>query len=435
MASGRAQPRADAPDPAYPNLNYTMQTDWIKIREDFPTLRQQVNGRPLVYLDSGATSQKPSAVLEKLRYFYENDNANVHRGIHALSMRATDAYEAARARAAHFINAEDSAEIIFTRGTTESINLVAATWAIANLKKGDVILITEMEHHSNLVPWQLAAQRTGAVLKYIPVLGADAEGGLDLEAADKLITPEVKLLALTHVSNTLGWVNPVAELCAKARQVGARTLIDAAQSIGHLPVDVQVIGCDFLAFSGHKMLGPTGIGVLYGRKELLNAMPPYHGGGGMINNVDFFESRWKPAPERFEAGTPNVADAVALATAMDYIDRVGRAAIDAHDRDLSGYAMSVLTDIPGIRILGPRAGQPRSGVVSFSLSDAHAHDVVTFADQDGIALRGGHHCNQPLMRKLGLTSTTRASFYLYNTEEEIDRLVASLRRIQKFFAG
>jgi cysteine desulfurase/selenocysteine lyase len=410
-------------------------TDWKRIKDQFPTLLQQVNGKPLLYLDSAATTQKPLAVLESLRRFYVDNNANVHRGIHALSMRATDAYEAARVRASRFINAADPAEIIFTSGTTESINLVAASWGSANLKKGDVVLLTEMEHHSNLVPWQMAVWRSGATLRFVPVLGENGEGGLDLEALDKLLTPEVKLFAFTHVSNTLGVVNPVAELCARARRVGALTLVDAAQSIGHLPVDVQALGCDFLAFSGHKMAGPTGIGVLYGRRQLLDAMPPWKSGGGMISMVDFFESRWKPAPERFEAGTPNVADAVALGAAMDFVDQLGRADIDAHDRELSAYAMGLLSEIPGIRILGPRLGQPRSGLVSFALKDAHAHDVVTFSDQDGIALRGGHHCNQPLMKKLGLASTSRASFYVYNSKEEIDRLAASLRRIVKFFSG
>lgn len=412
-----------------------MNTYWNRIRDAFPTLNQRVNGHPLVYLDSAATTQKPLAVLESLRRFYVQDNANVHRGIHALSMRATDAYEAARARTARFINAEDPAEIIFTRGTTESVNLVAASWCAANLKKGDVVLLTEMEHHSNLVPWQMAAWRSGATLRFVPVLGADAELGLDMAALDTLLTPEVKLFAFTHVSNTLGIENPVAELCARARKVGALTLVDAAQSIGHQPVDVQALGCDFLAFSGHKMAGPTGIGVLYGRKSLLNSMPPWQTGGGMISSVDFFESRWKPAPERFEAGTPNVADAVGLAAAMDFLDSLDRAKINSHDRELAAYACNALSAIQGIRILGPRAGQPRTGLVSFSLKEAHAHDVVTFADQDGIALRGGHHCNQPLMKKLGLTSTSRASFYVYNTQEDVDKLVASLGRIAKFFSG
>lgn len=412
-----------------------MSTAWSNIKEAFPTLNQTVNGHPLVYLDSAATSQKPRVVLDALQEFYLKNNANVHRGIHALSMRATDAYEAARGRAARFINAADPSEVIFTRGTTESVNLVAESWGAANLKKGDVILITEMEHHSNLVPWQRVAARTGATLRYVPVSGDDAEGGLDLTHIEKLLTPEVKLFAFTHISNTLGVINPVAELCALAKKVGALTLVDAAQSIGHIPVDVRALGCDFMAFSGHKMVGPTGIGVLYGRRALLDSMPPWQGGGGMITNVEFFESRWKPSPERFEAGTPNVADAVGLAVAMDFLDSLGRDKIEQHDRELGAYAAEALSSIPGIRLLGPRAGQPRMGLVSFALKEAHAHDVVTFADEDGIALRGGHHCNQPLMRKLGLASTSRASFYVYNGKEDVDRLVVSLRRIGKFFGG
>lgn len=412
-----------------------MSTDWKKIRDAFPTLNQQVNGHPLVYLDSAATSQKPLCVLESLRRFYVSDNANVHRGIHALSMRATDAYEAARARTARYINAADAGEIVFTRGTTESVNLVATAWAGANLRKGDVVLLTEMEHHSNLVPWQQAALRAGATLRYVPVVGSDAELGLDMDALERLLTPEVKLFAFAHASNTLGIENPVAELCARARKVGALSFVDAAQSIGHMPVDVQALGCDFLAFSGHKMAGPTGIGVLYGRKSLLNAMPPYQFGGGMITSVDFFESRWKPTPERFEAGTPNVADAVALAVAMDFLDGIGRQQIDQHDRELAAFAATALSEIPGLRLLGPRPGKPRTGVLSFALAEAHAHDVVTFADQDGLALRGGHHCNQPLMRKLGLASTSRASFYVYNNRDDVERMVVSLRRIAKFFGG
>jgi cysteine desulfurase/selenocysteine lyase len=403
------------------------------LRFDFPV--QHVGGKPLVYLDNGATTQKPRSVIDALARYYERDNSNVHRGLHALSMRATDGYEAARARAAKFINAADPAEIIFTRGTTESINLVAQSWGTANIRPGDVILTTEMEHHSNLVPWQQLAARTGATLKYVPVIGADAELGLDLEALDKLLTPQVKLFAFTHLSNTLGVLNDAAALCAKARTVGAITVIDAAQSIGHEPIDVQAIGCDFLAFSGHKMAGPTGIGVLYGRRALLDAMPPWQTGGGIVVNVTYETATWKPSPERHEAGTPNVADAIGLHAAFDYLDALGRPAISAHDHRLGQLACTALSELPGIRILGPKPGQPRGGLVSFAFAEAHAHDVVTFADQDGIALRGGHHCNQPLMRKLGLPSTTRASFYVYNTEEEIDLLVKSMRRILKFFAG
>jgi cysteine desulfurase/selenocysteine lyase len=413
--------------------NAPLPWDAAAIRAEFPALHQNVGNRPLVYLDNAATTHKPRAVIERLARFYERDNSNVHRGLHALSMRATDGYEAARARVAQFLNAAEPAEIIFTRGTTESINLVAESWCSANLRPGDSILITEMEHHSNLVPWQMAARRTGATLKYVPVAGANAEHGLDLDALDRLFTPDVKIFAFTHISNTLGTINPVAELCARARRAGVVTLIDAAQSSGHEPLDVRALGCDFLAFSGHKMAGPTGIGVLYGRRELLEALPPWQGGGGMISSVDWQVSRWKPSPERFEAGTPNVADAIGLHAAMDWLDGLGRPAIAAHDDALGRLAYERLATLPGIRLLGPTGA--RGGLVSFSFAGVHAHDVVTFADQDGIALRGGHHCNQPLMRKLGLTGTTRASFYAYNTAEEVAVLVTSLRRILKFFNG
>ena len=410
-------------------------SDLARTRADFPILHQQVNGKPLVYLDNGATSQKPRRVIDALVHYYERDHSNVHRGLHALSMRATDAYEGARTRVAKFIHAADPAEIIFTRGTTESINIIAHSWARVHLKAGDVILTTEMEHHSNLVPWQQAARAVGATVRYIPVLGADAEVGLDYAALDTLLTPEVKLLAFTHISNTLGTINDAVRLCARARAIGAVSVVDAAQSIGHTRIDVQALGCDFLVFSGHKMCGPTGIGVLYGRRSLLDQLAPDETGGGMVVNVTYEGATWKPSPERHEAGTPNIADAIALGTACDYLDEIGRDAIAAHDHHLAQIAMEKLSDIPGIRIIGPRAGQPRGGLVSFAFAEVHAHDVVTFADEDGLALRGGHHCNQPLMRKLGLTSTTRASFYLYNTETEIDVLVSSLYRIQKFFIG
>jgi len=410
-----------------------MPPTWQNIRADFPILHQQVNGKPLVYLDNAATSQKPKCVIDALTHYNEHDNANFHRGIHALSMRATFAYEAARERTVRFLNAKSQAEIVFTGGTTDGINLVANAWGDENLKAGDVILLTEMEHHSNLVPWQLLARRTGAKLRYLPIVLGDT-GLLDLAQLNKVLTSEVKIFAFTHVSNTLGVINPVAQLCAAARKVGALTLVDAAQSAGHMPIDVQQLGCDFLVLSGHKMCGPTGIGVLYGREALLQAMPPYRGGGSMISSVEYFESKWAASPARFEAGTPNIADAIALARAMDYLDELGREAIATHDEKLAALAYTrIRAEVPGIRILGP--AQHRSGVVSFAIPGAHAHDVVTLADQDGIALRGGHHCNQPLMRKLGLSSTARASFYLYNTEEEIERLVVSLKKIQQFFAN
>jgi cysteine desulfurase/selenocysteine lyase len=402
------------------------------LRSDFPILHQTVHGKPLVYLDNAATAQKPRRVIDALVRYYSEDNSNVHRGLHALSMRATEAYEGARARVARFIHAADPAEVIFTRGTTESINILARGLG-ARLKPGDVILLTEMEHHSNLVPWQQVAKATGATLRYLPVSGENAEGGLDLAALDTHLTPQVKVFAFTHISNTLGTINPAALLCARAKAVGALSVIDAAQSIGHGPFDVQAIGADFAAFSGHKMCGPTGIGVLYGRRALLDRLPPDETGGGMVAQVDYAGARWKPAPERFEAGTPHIAGAIALAAACDYLDELGRDAIARHDVHLARLAYERLATLPGIRLLGP-SGE-RSGLVSFALADVHAHDIVTFADEDGLALRGGHHCNQPLMRKLGLTGTTRASFYVYNREEEIDTLVASLRRILRFFGG
>jgi cysteine desulfurase/selenocysteine lyase len=400
------------------------------LRRDFPILNQQVHGHPLVYLDNAATSQKPRAVIDALSRFYENDNANVHRGIHELSNRSTMAFEAARDRAARFIQARQSSEIIFTRGATEGINLVAYTWGSKNLKAGDTILLTEMEHHSNIVPWQLLAARSGAKLSYIPVTGDD--GLLDLSGLDdRLGDPSVKLFAFTHVSNTLGTINPVAELCARARKRKIVTLVDGAQSVGHRPVNVQEIGCDFLAFSGHKLCGPTGIGVLYGRQELLEGMPPFQGGGDMIASVDFQSSTWKESPHKFEAGTPDFAGAVGLHAALDYLSAIGCDKIARHDQELSTYAYEQMSRLPGIRLFGPK--KERSGVVSFLLNNIHAHDVVTVADQHGVALRGGHHCNQPLMRKLGVESTARASFYFYNTAGEVDRLVEVVREIQKFF--
>jgi cysteine desulfurase/selenocysteine lyase len=402
--------------------------DWAALRADFPILDQTVHGRPLVYLDNAATTQKPRVVIEALTRYYERDNANVHRAIHELSYRATTAYEAARARAARFINAPLPEEIVFTRGTTESINLVAYVYT-SRLKRGDAILLTEMEHHSNLVPWQLLAQRTGAQLLFVPVTGD--ESLLDLAGLDALLGRNVKLFAFTHISNTLGTINPVAELCARARRHGAITVVDAAQSAGHLPLDVQALGCDFLAFSGHKMAGPTGIGVLYGRHALLESLDPFQGGGEMIASVQFEQSTWNKVPHKFEAGTPDIAGVVGLHAAMDYLDAVGRAAIGGHDEELARYAGERLRGIPGIRLLGPRG--TRGGLVSFALAGIHAHDVVTFADQEGIALRGGHHCTQPLLRKLGVPATTRASFWLYNTREEVDRLAEVILRAAKFF--
>ena len=409
--------------------------DWAKIRADFPILDQQVHGHPLVYFDNAATSQKPRAVIDALRHYYEADNSNVHRGIHELSNRATAAYEAARVRAAKYLNARSAKEIIFTRGTTEGINLVANAWGGKFLKPGDKILLTEIEHHSNIVPWQMIAARTGAQLSYIPVTGD--EGLLDFSKLDELLTSEVKILAFTHISNSMGTINPVKMLCARARELGITTLVDAAQSAGHLPLDVQDLGCDFLALSGHKMCGPTGIGVLYGREEVLEETPPWQGGGEMISSVKYFETRWNIVPHKFEAGTPDISGPIGLHAAMDYLDSIGRANIFAHDQELASYACARLREIAGIRIFGPplaNGHSDRGGLVSFLLPEVHAHDVVTMADQYGIALRGGHHCTQPLMRKLGVASTARASFYFYNTREEVDRLVDALQKIHEFFS-
>ncbi len=403
--------------------------DWNALREDFPILRETAHGHPLIYFDSAATSQKPRPVIEALQNFYEHDNANVHRGLHTLSSRATEAYEKARKRVAGYIGAANADEIIFTRGTTESINLVAQAWGGKFIREGDVILLTVMEHHSNLVPWQLLAKRTGAQLRFIAVRD---DGTLEVEQLSSLLTHQVKLFAFTHVSNSLGTINPVAELCAKARAVGALTLVDAAQSAGHLPINVRELDCDFLAFSGHKMCGPTGIGVLYGRAEVLDSMPPWHGGGEMIVTVELEKSAFKKAPHRFEAGTPNIADAIGLAAAIDYIEQVGRPAIFEHDSRLARYAAERLTELPGTRVFGPK--EERGALVGFVMDAAHPHDLTTFADQYGLAMRGGHHCNQPLMRRFGVPGTTRASFYFYNTTEEIDRMIEILHAAARFFS-
>ena len=403
--------------------------DWKAIREDFPILLETAHGQPLIYFDNAATSQKPIRVLDALRRYYEHDNANVHRGLHELSSRATEAYEGSRRRVADYLGAASPDEIVFTRGTTESINLVAQAWGGKFLREGDVILLTEMEHHSNLVPWQLLAERTGVRLRFVQV---HDDGTLALEQLSSLLTREVKLFAFTHVSNSLGTINPVAHLCEKARAIGALTLVDAAQSVGHLPINVRELGCDFLAFSGHKMCGPTGIGALYARAEVLDAIPPWHGGGEMIVSVTLQRSAFKKAPHRFEAGTPNIAGAIGLEAAIDYIEQIGRPAILEHDTELAHYAMERLEELPGMRVLGPR--EERGALVGFVMKAAHPHDLTTFADRYGLALRGGHHCNQPLMRRFGLPGTTRASFYFYNTKEEIDRMIEILSEAVRFFS-
>ena len=402
--------------------------DWEAIREDFPILNQKINGRPLIYLDNASSSQKPQAVIDAIRNHYTYNNANVHRGIHELSNRSTEIYEGSRKRVAEYLNAANTKEIIFTRGTTESINLVAQSWGQSNLNAGDTILLTEMEHHSNLVPWQILAKRIGAKLEFIPVTGDN--GLLDLSDIDARLD-RAKLLSFTHFSNTMGTINPAKELCQMARKAGVVSLVDAAQSAGHTLIDVQEIDCDFLAFSGHKICGPTGIGVLYGRKEKLEEMPPYQGGGEMISKVEYFESTFNEIPHKFEAGTPNIAGAAGLYAAIEYIDNIGRMAIFQHDQLLVSRTLKRLKEIDGIRIFGPYSN--RSAVVSFVIPDTHALDLATMADQKGVAIRAGHHCNQPLLAKLGVQATARASFNFYNTESEVDRFIEVIHQVRKMF--
>jgi cysteine desulfurase / selenocysteine lyase len=401
-----------------------------RYRTDFPILSQEVNGHPLVYLDNAASTQRPTAVIEELARYYREDHANVHRGLHALSNRATALYEKARASVARFLNAKKTESVVFTRGTTEGINLVAESWGSRNLRRGDLVVLTEMEHHANLIPWQIVTRKTGATLRFLPIQGDT--GAIEWSELEELCRGgNVRLIALTHISNSLGCINPIKEVCQTARKNGAVTLIDAAQSAGHAPLDVEEIGCDFLVFSSHKCCGPTGIGVLYGREELLDSMEPYQTGGEMIISVDWNEAKWKPAPHRFEAGTPHIAGAVGLAKALEYLESISRRKIEESDHFFGTAAAERLRELPKMRLLGP-AGD-RAGIVSFQLGSIHAHDLVAFADQYGIALRGGHHCNQPLMRKLGLTGSARASFYFYNTEAEIDRLVSVIRAAAKYF--
>ncbi len=396
------------------------------IQEDFPILAQEINDHPLVYFDNAATTQKPRAVIEAIQKYYEHDNANVHRGIHELSNRATTAYEEALGRVGAVVNAAGREDYILIRCTTESLNLSAATLGTANLLKGDTIRLTEMEHHSNLVPWQLLAERTGAHLKYIPVSGDD--GALDLSGLDTLLE-KAKILSITHISNALGTINPVADICAKAREQDVITVVDAAQSAGHMPLSIQEIGCDFLAFSGHKLCGPTGIGILFARRALQESMPPYQAGGEMITKVEFFDTEYNVPPHKFEAGTPNIEGAVGLHAALDYLDNIGLENIHAHDTQLVQYAKKRLGELNGIRIFGPK--EERGGLVSFVLEEVHALDLATMANQQGVAIRVGHHCTQPLHDKLGVPATARASFYLYNTHSEVDRFIEVLQKTTK----
>ncbi|MBX6772593.1 MAG: cysteine desulfurase [Chloroflexi bacterium] len=407
--------------------------DARQVRRDFPILERRVHGdRPLVYLDNAATSQKPRAVIQTLVDYYETTNANIHRGIHELAEEATARYEEARGKVARFIGAREPREIVFVRNTTEAINLVARTWGQAHLRPGDEIVVTEAEHHSNLIPWQLIARQTGAVIRAIPITD---EGTLDLEAARRMIGPRTRLVALAHMSNVLGTIHPVAEIGRLAHAAGARLLVDGAQSVPHLPVNVVALDCDFLAFSGHKMCGPTGVGVLYAKSELLESLEPFLGGGGMIREVWIDRATWADIPERFEAGTPNIADVIALGTAVDYLTNLGMENIRAHEEELTRYALDVLGEIADVRLFGPRDVRQRGGVVSFYVGDVHPHDVSTVVDRDGVAIRAGHHCCQPLMRRLGVPATARASFYLYNVPEEIDTLARALQRVKEIFGG
>jgi len=399
--------------------------DIERVRADFPALSRTVHGRPLVFLDSAASSQKPLPVLEAMERVYRECYANVHRGIYAFSEEATLAYENARDRVASLINAPVREEIIFTRNTTEAINLVAYAWGRTNVRPGDRILLTEMEHHSNLVPWQLLAQEKGAQLVYLPITD---DGLLRMDLLDSLLDERVKLVAVTMMSNVLGTVNPVKEIICRAHAAGAVVLVDAAQSVPHMPVDVQDLDCDFLAFSGHKMCGPTGIGVLYGKEALLEAMPPFLGGGDMIRKVEWESATWNRLPWKFEAGTPAFVEGIGLGAAVDYLTAIGMEAIAAHERELTAYALERLSALLGLNIVGPPAHQ-RGGVVAFTFRGIHPHDIAHMLDMEGIAVRAGHHCAQPLHRRLGLTATVRASFYLYNTAEEVDALARALERI------
>ncbi|WP_147533977.1 cysteine desulfurase [Bacillus marasmi] len=402
-----------------------------EIRKLFPILHQDVNGSPLVYLDSAATSQKPVSVIEEVNRYYREYNSNVHRGVHTLGTRATDGYEGAREKVRKFINAKSMQEIIFTRGTTTSLNTVARSYGGANLKEGDEIVITMMEHHSNIIPWQQVAKQTGATLKYFPL---QEDGTLSLEDVRATITPNTKIVSVMQVSNVLGTINPIKEIAKIAHENGAIMVVDGAQSIPHMKVDVQDLDCDFLAFSGHKMCGPTGIGVLYGKKELLDKMEPIEFGGEMIDFVDLYDSTWKELPWKFEGGTPIIAGAIGLGAAIDFLQEIGLEQILEHEHKLTAYAMERMSTIDGMTIYGPKDLSQRAGVVTFNLDDVHPHDVATVLDAEGIAVRAGHHCAQPLMKWLKASATARASFYLYNTEEEIDKLVTGLMKTKEYFS-
>lgn len=407
-----------------------MSLDVESIRKDFPILETLAHGKPLIYLDSASTSQKPRVVIDRMVRFYTTENANVHRGIYELGEKATAAYEGARETTAKFINARSSRSIVFTRSTTESINLVRFSWARANVRAGDEVLVTQMEHHSDLVPWQLLVQETGATLKHLPI---DDDGRLRLDLLDEYLTSKTKLVCLSLMSNVLGTINPVRRIADAAHAVGGRVLVDAAQGAPHVPIDVGELDCDWLAFSSHKLCGPTGAGVLYGREDLLEEMPPFHGGGEMIREVWADRATWNEIPYKFEAGTMNIAQAVGMGAALDYISEIGLDAIHAHETAVASYAIERLGAI-GATIYGPRGPEDRGGVVSFNLPEVHSHDVATIVDQEGVCIRAGHHCAQPLMRVLGVPATARASFYLYNTNDDVDILIDALNKAKGWFS-
>jgi cysteine desulfurase/selenocysteine lyase len=405
--------------------------DAAVLKKDFPVLDQKVNGHPLVYLDNAATSQKPTAVIEELKRFYEEDNSNVHRSVHTLGERATVLYEGARQKVAELIGAPGPRGIVFTKSATEALNLLAYAWGRHRLTEEDEVIATEMEHHSNLVSWQLACRDTGAKLRAIPI---DDDGKLDLDAFETLLSNKTKIVTVAHISNVLGTINPISEIAARAHEVGAICVCDGAQAVPHMPVDVSSLGCDFYVGTGHKMCGPTGIGFLWAKEELLEQMEPFHGGGEMISDVWIDHATWNEIPYKFEAGTPPFAQAIGLGAAIDYLGEIGIKAIRDHELELVGYAMERLSEVPDLKIYGPKDPQDKGGVVSFNLGEFHAHDVGTILDSRGVAIRAGHHCAKPLMRRLGVPATSRASFYLYNTADDVDQLVTALDQVRKVFA-
>ena len=422
----------NTPGVAGPNGTGRDPLDVAAIRRDFPILERRVHDRPLVYLDNAATSQKPRQVIRALVDYYEQTNANIHRGLHTLAEEATEAYEGARAKAAAFIGANGPDEILFTRNTTEALNLVAYTWAAENVGEGDEIVITTMEHHSNIVPWQWAVQRQGAVLTYVE-FGPD--GTIDLADVERAVTPRTKLVSMTHMSNVFGTINPVREVAKIAHDRGALMLVDGAQSVPHMPVDVRELGCDFLAFSSHKMLGPTGVGVLWGRREILSTMRPFLGGGEMIEIVGREQTTYNVLPWKYEAGTPNIADVIAFGAAIDYLSALGMDRVRAHEVELTTYALDKIGRIPGVTIYGPRDASQRGGVVAFTVDEVHPHDLGQIVDYDGVAIRAGQHCCQVLSSSLGVPATARASFYVYNTPDEVDALVAAVEGARAIFAA